>query len=95
MPNIINKVVFDGRVLIDLTDTTTTASDAASGTYFYTANGVFTQGSLANGNNLGYGYTDGSLPLVGVALVGYAHVLGDTSNMMKFGEGLIGTGRVV
>lgn len=31
----------------DVTDTTTTASDVASGKYFYNANGTRTQGSLA------------------------------------------------
>ena len=48
-----------------------------------------------DGNNLEYGYTDGSLPLVGIAKVDSAHVWDDQLQMMIFGTGQIGTGRVV
>ena len=48
-----------------------------------------------NGNNLEYGYTDGSLPLVGIAIVGSAHVWDDSLTEMVLGTGTIGTGRVV
>lgn len=48
-----------------------------------------------SGDNLEYGYTDGSLPLVGVAKVDSAHVWDDQLQMMIFGTGQIGTGRVV
>lgn len=48
-----------------------------------------------DGNNLEYGYTDGSLPIVGIAKVDSAHVWDDTLSMMIFGTGQIGTGRVV
>ena len=41
----INKVIYGGTTLIDLTDTTATASDVASGKYFYTNAGIKTQGS--------------------------------------------------
>ena len=41
----INKVIYDGNTLIDITDTTATASDVASGKYFYTNAGVKTAGS--------------------------------------------------
>lgn len=50
---------------------------------------------LAGGDNLGYGITDGSIPKVGIAKVGSAHVWGDNLPMMVFGTGQIGTGRVV
>lgn len=41
----INKVIYGGNVLMDISDTTATASDVASGSYFYTNAGVKTQGS--------------------------------------------------
>lgn len=70
----INKVQYGNTTLIDITDTTATASDVASGKYFYTNAGVKTQGGVANGNNLEYGLTDGTLPIVGVGLVGSAEI---------------------
>lgn len=51
--------------------------------------------NLPNGDSLGYGITDGSIPKVGIAKVGSAHVWGDDLQMMIFGTGTIGTGRVV
>lgn len=61
----------------EVTDTTAVASDVASGKYFYTAGGVKTEGTgsggtYPDGNNMEYGLTDGTLPLVGVAKVGSA-----------------------
>lgn len=45
-----NKVqLADGTTLIDLTDTTATASDVAIGKYFYTVAGVKTQGTASGG----------------------------------------------
>ena len=41
-----NKVTLaNGTVLMDITDTTATAADVASGKYFYAASGVRTQGT--------------------------------------------------
>ena len=55
----------------DVTDTTATASDVASGTYFYTAAGVRTAGTSSgggvDGDNLAYGGA-----FVGTAIVGSA-----------------------
>lgn len=51
MPNTyVNKVQkADGTTIMDITDTTATASDVASGKYFYTAAGVKTQGTSTSG----------------------------------------------
>lgn len=45
----VNKVNYGNTTLIDLTDTTATASDVASGKYFYTNAGVRTQGTASGG----------------------------------------------
>lgn len=79
----------------DVTDTTAVQSDVLTGKYFYLADGSKVQGTIINGNNLEYGYTDGSLPLVGIAIVGSAHVWDDSLTEMVLGTGTIGTGRVV
>lgn len=49
MPTIYNKVVLDGTTLMDISDTTATASDVAQGKYFYTAAGVKTAGTASGG----------------------------------------------
>ena len=92
----VNKVqLADGTSLIDISDTTATASSVVAGSYFYLADGSKVQGTIINGNNLEYGYTDGTLPLVGIALVDSAHVWDDSLTEMVLGTGTIGTGRVV
>lgn len=46
----INKVIYNTETLIDLTDTTATAADVATGKYFYTNAGVRTQGTNSGGS---------------------------------------------
>ena len=68
----INKVEYGNTTLIDLTPTTATAADVASGKIFFGRDGVQTTGTIVDGDSIGYGLTDRTLPLIGVGQVGYA-----------------------
>lgn len=71
----VNKVqLADGTSLIDISGDTVTASTLMQGYTAHNATGALITGTLANGNNLQYGITDGTLPLVGVAKAGYAEI---------------------
>lgn len=70
----INKIVYDGNTLLDLTSDTVTVGDVVSGITFHLRDGSTATGTLANGNNIEYGLTDGTLPLAGVAKIDYAEV---------------------
>lgn len=91
----INKVVYGSTTLLDLTSDTITVSDVVSGVTFHLRDGSIGTGTVVNGDNLGYGFTDGSIPKVGIAKAGLAHAWDDLLPMMIFGEGEIGVGRVV
>lgn len=63
--NVINKVVYGGRTLIDLTDTTATANSILSGYGAYGADGVWIDGTAtAGGGGDGSVYQDGDGYLV-------------------------------
>lgn len=47
-----SKVVYYGTTLMDITDTTAVASDVAAGKYFYTADGVKTEGTNSGGSTI-------------------------------------------
>lgn len=47
-----NKVIYDGKTLIDLTDTTATAQDVVTGKEFYTSNGDKTVGAYTPNNQV-------------------------------------------
>ena len=68
----VNKVQkADGSTIIDISDSTAIASDVAQGKYFYLASGQKVAGELADGDYIGYGITDGTLPIVGVGEADY------------------------
>ena len=62
---------------VDISDTTAIASDVAVGKYFYTASGVKTAGTSSggggiDGNNLAYGSSDITAPVIGLGQIGSA-----------------------
>lgn len=71
----INKVVYNGGTLIDLTGDTVTADKLMQGYTAHDKSGeiiIGTAETYPDGNFLEYGLTDGTLPLAGVAKVGSA-----------------------
>ena len=71
----VNKVqLADGTTILDISSDTVTAADVSVGVTFHLKSGASGTGTLANGNNLEYGLTDNTLPIVGVGQVGYAEI---------------------
>lgn len=68
------KVILNGTTLIDTTQKTVTAADMLYGVTALKNDGTSITGTLADGDNLEYGLTDGTLPIVGVAVVGSAEI---------------------
>ena len=66
------KVILNGTTLIDTTQKTVTAADMAYGVTALKNDGTDITGTMANGDSIGYGLTDNTLPIVGVGAVGYA-----------------------
>ena len=58
----------------DTSPTTATASDVRQGAVFFLSDGTQGTGTIANGNNLEYGITDGTIPCAGIAKAGYAEI---------------------
>lgn len=69
-----NKIIYNGNTLIDLTGDTVTADKLMQGYTAHDRSGAVINGTIGDGNNLEYGLTDGTLPLVGVAKVGSAQI---------------------
>lgn len=77
MPNpYVNKVeLADGTPLIDLSsDTLSSADQLAQGIVAHDRTGATVTGTLANGDEMEYGLTDNTLPLIGVGQVGYMEI---------------------
>lgn len=73
MPNpYVNKVVYNGVTLIDLTADTVTAATLMQGYTAHAADGSTIVGAVPNGDNLGYGVS--TQPLVGTARVGATEI---------------------
>ena len=87
-------VTYKGSTLTTVNNNTKTLKTAGK---YMEGDVVLTDVSIdaVDGNNIEYGLTDGTIPKVGIAKVGSAHVWGDGLSMMIFGSGQIGTGRVV
>ena len=82
----VNKVIYDGNTLIDLTGDTATEDMVMSGATFHLANGTIGTGTLIDGDDIGYGVNN-TAPIVGLGTVG-SMVLGNQDSS------LVGTGQV-
>lgn len=51
----INKVVYGSTTLLDLTDTTATEDHAMAGYFFHDVTGALVEGTIIDGDELGYG----------------------------------------
>ena len=66
----VNKVIYGGQTLIDISTDTITAADVSVGVTFHLGSGATATGALPNGNNLEYGLFDATSSRVGVGKVG-------------------------
>ena len=72
-----NKIVYGGDTLIDLTSDTVTADSLAEGITAHGRDGVIINGTLLDGDLLGYG--NNTTSMVGAGQVGYMIVGEDTT----------------
>lgn len=75
----INKVVYDDDVLIDLTSDTVEADKLAAGLTAHDASGALIEGTVLDGDLLGYGRSTSNM--VGSATAGYAVVTDPVGNV--------------
>lgn len=71
----VNIVIYGNSTLIDLSQDTATQADVAQGKYFHLPTGERVQGTaiaIPDGNNMSFGYTNVTLPYVGIAKVAQA-----------------------
>ena len=83
----VNKVVYGGTTLIDLTSDTVDAAHLAQGYTAHDRSGAAVTGLLADGDNLGYGRS--TSPIVGAGRVGYIVLPDGTSRAV--GAGVAGS----
>lgn len=69
-----SKIILNGETLMDVTSDTVDIDKLMQGYTAHDASGAVITGSIADGNSIEYGITDGTLPIVGVAKVGQAEI---------------------
>ena len=68
----IAKVILNGVTQMDVTQKTVTSASMLNGVTSLKNDGTDITGTIVDGDSIGYGLTDGTLPLIGVGQVGYA-----------------------
>jgi hypothetical protein len=61
----INKVVYGSTTLLDLTDTTAAENHVMTGYFFHDVTGALVEGTIIDGDELGYGVASNNVVNVG------------------------------